>query len=132
MVSAQPWCVLILACVIVLHMLPVYPGFLSFWQFVIVYQVMVPIALYITLEAIKLGQAYFIVRDYSLYDRDTNTAMICRALNIFEDLGQVCACESRLWPSLRSVGPATCIAALCTSPVWWCPSAYTGKPHILR
>lgn len=68
---------------------PAYQAFLSFWQFIIVFQVMIPIALYISMELVKLGQAYFVSYDLALYDADTDSAAVCRALNLAEDLGQV-------------------------------------------
>ena len=38
---------------------------------------------------VKLGQIYFITNDCDLYDRASNKRILCRALNINEDLGQV-------------------------------------------
>ena len=40
----------------------------------------IPIALYISMEAIKLGHAYFIALDINMYDEETNTAVICRSV----------------------------------------------------
>ncbi|KAK3151504.1 hypothetical protein QOZ80_3AG0246730 [Eleusine coracana subsp. coracana] len=56
---------------------------------VIVFQIMIPISLYISMELVRLGQAYFMIRDARLYDAASNTRFQCRALNINEDLGQV-------------------------------------------
>eukprot|EP00052_Salpingoeca_macrocollata_P021823 m.187947 g.187947 ORF g.187947 m.187947 type:complete len:1126 (-) comp21635_c1_seq3:101-3478(-) len=64
-------------------------GFLAFWKFIIVYQVIIPIALYISMELVKGGQAYFISQDLALYDDTLDFPVVCRALNIAEDLGQV-------------------------------------------
>ncbi|XP_066393576.1 phospholipid-transporting ATPase 1-like isoform X5 [Miscanthus floridulus] len=56
---------------------------------VIVFQIMIPISLYISMELVRLGQAYFMIRDTRLYDESSNSRFQCRALNINEDLGQI-------------------------------------------
>ncbi|WVZ56786.1 hypothetical protein U9M48_007268 [Paspalum notatum var. saurae] len=61
----------------------------SFLMAVIVFQIMIPISLYISMELVRLGQAYFMIRDAGLYDGSSNTRFQCRALNINEDLGQI-------------------------------------------
>jgi phospholipid-transporting ATPase len=60
-----------------------------FLMAVIVFQIMIPISLYISMELVRLGQAYFMIRDTRLYDESSNTRFQCRALNINEDLGQI-------------------------------------------
>ena len=50
---------------------------------------MIPLSLYITVELVKLGQIYFITNDLDLYDETSDKRILCRALNINEDLGQV-------------------------------------------
>ena len=64
-------------------------GFLDFLSSIIVFQVMIPIALYITMDVVNLIQVYFVNQDIDLYYEKTNTPMLCRALNIHSDLGQV-------------------------------------------
>ncbi|WJX87421.1 Alanine--tRNA ligase, variant 2 [Trifolium repens] len=61
----------------------------TFLMSVIVYQVMIPISLYISMELVRVGQAYFMIKDSRLYDEATNSRFQCRALNINEDLGQI-------------------------------------------
>ncbi|XP_061358473.1 phospholipid-transporting ATPase 1-like isoform X2 [Gastrolobium bilobum] len=61
----------------------------TFLMSVIVYQVMIPISLYISMELVRVGQAYFMIRDSRMYDEATNSRFQCRALNINEDLGQI-------------------------------------------
>ncbi|KAJ3676612.1 hypothetical protein LUZ60_004024 [Juncus effusus] len=63
--------------------------FITFLMAVIVFQIMIPISLYISMELVRLGQAYFMVRDSDLYDEGSNSRFQCRALNINEDLGQI-------------------------------------------
>lgn len=63
--------------------------FLAFLMSVIVFQIMIPIALYISMELVRLGQAYLMIRDANLYDETSNSRFQCRALNINEDLGQI-------------------------------------------
>ncbi|KAF8779701.1 hypothetical protein HU200_002347 [Digitaria exilis] len=60
-----------------------------FLMAVIVFQIMIPISLYISMELVRLGQAYFMIRDTKLFDESSNTRFQCRALNINEDLGQI-------------------------------------------
>ncbi|KAJ6797957.1 phospholipid-transporting ATPase 1 [Iris pallida] len=61
----------------------------NFLKSVIVFQIMIPISLYISMELVRLGQAYFMIRDTNLYDEASNSRFQCRALNINEDLGQI-------------------------------------------
>eukprot|EP01018_Ginkgo_biloba_P013761 Gb_34057 [translate_table: standard] len=55
----------------------------------IVFQIMIPISLYISMELVRLGQAYFMIRDNRMYDSNSKSRFQCRALNINEDLGQI-------------------------------------------
>ncbi|VFQ82126.1 unnamed protein product [Cuscuta campestris] len=61
----------------------------TFLKCVIVYQVMIPISLYISMELVRIGQAYFMIQDSQMLDEASNSRFQCRALNINEDLGQV-------------------------------------------
>ncbi|CAK9860551.1 unnamed protein product [Sphagnum jensenii] len=61
-------------------------GFLSC---IIIFQIMIPISLYISMEAVRLGQSYFMIRDMQMYHPGSDTRFQCRALNINEDLGQI-------------------------------------------
>ena len=63
--------------------------FFTFLMSVIVFQVMIPISLYISMELVRVGQAYFMIRDDRMYDKATKSRFQCRALNINEDLGQI-------------------------------------------
>lgn len=58
-------------------------------SFVIIFQTMIPISLYISMELVRVGQAYFMVRDAEMYHTESSTKFQCRALNINEDLGQI-------------------------------------------
>ncbi|KAK0593327.1 hypothetical protein LWI29_034800 [Acer saccharum] len=61
----------------------------TFLMAVIVFQVMIPISLYISMELVRAGQAYFMIQDSQMYDEASNSRFQCRALNINEDLGQI-------------------------------------------
>ena len=61
----------------------------TFLMAVIVYQIMIPIALYISMELVRVGQAFFMIRDDNMYHEPTESRFQCRALNMNEDLGQV-------------------------------------------
>ncbi len=52
-------------------------------------QVVIPLALYVTIELCKLIQVFFIQNDKHLHYGPLNRHVLCRALNITEDLGQV-------------------------------------------
>ncbi|MCO5605924.1 hypothetical protein L7F22_060110 [Adiantum nelumboides] len=61
----------------------------AFLSFVIMFQVMIPISLYISMELVRLGQSSFMSRDIEMYYSGSDTRFECRALNINEDLGQI-------------------------------------------
>ncbi|GFY81198.1 aminophospholipid ATPase 1 [Actinidia rufa] len=63
--------------------------FFIFLMSVIVFQIMIPISLYISMELVRVGQAYFMIRDTRMYDEASDSRFQCRALNINEDLGQI-------------------------------------------
>ncbi|KFD69267.1 hypothetical protein M514_04530 [Trichuris suis] len=66
-----------------------YNSFLMFWASAILFQIMIPISLYVTMELVKIGQVFFIGQDPKLYDKETRSKVECRTLNIPEELGQV-------------------------------------------
>ncbi|XP_046854254.1 phospholipid-transporting ATPase VA-like isoform X2 [Xenia sp. Carnegie-2017] len=68
---------------------PALEAFVRFWTYIIVFQVLIPISLYVTVEIVKLGQCYFIRNDIELYFEEKNQPAVCTALNINEDLGQI-------------------------------------------
>ncbi|PRQ42686.1 putative phospholipid-translocating ATPase [Rosa chinensis] len=63
--------------------------FFSFLSSVIVFQIMIPIALYISIELVRLGQSYFMIEDRHMFDCSSGSRFQCRSLNINEDLGQI-------------------------------------------
>lgn len=63
--------------------------FFSFLSSIIVFQIMIPISLYITMELVRLGQSYFMIGDNHMYDTSSGSRFQCRSLNINEDLGQI-------------------------------------------
>ncbi|KAK4773082.1 hypothetical protein SAY87_028101 [Trapa incisa] len=63
--------------------------FFSFLSSIIVFQIMIPISLYITMELVRLGQSYFMIGDKHMYDSASDSRFQCRSLNINEDLGQI-------------------------------------------
>jgi len=66
-----------------------FEGFLTFWTFIIILQIIIPLSLYVTIEITKLCQVYLIHNDPLLYDHVHRKSVECRALNIPEELGQV-------------------------------------------
>ncbi|EYC05293.1 hypothetical protein Y032_0083g1684 [Ancylostoma ceylanicum] len=68
---------------------PVLDGLYNVGTYIICYQVIVPISLYITVEIIKAAQIYFLSQDIELYDEESDRPIDCRSLNIPEELGQI-------------------------------------------
>eukprot|EP00898_Chlorokybus_atmophyticus_P004017 jgi/Chlat1/4616/Chrsp293S00813 len=67
-------------------------GFSSFWvqwlRFIILFNQLIPISLYVTLEMVKVGQCMFINRDIHMYHEETDTPAKTRTSNLNEELGQ--------------------------------------------
>ncbi|KAF0532010.1 phospholipid-translocating P-type ATPase [Gigaspora margarita] len=59
------------------------------FSFLIIFNTMIPISLYVTMEIIKLAQIYFINNDIRMYNEETDTPAESRTSTINEDLGQV-------------------------------------------
>ncbi|XP_051987013.1 phospholipid-transporting ATPase VA-like [Xyrauchen texanus] len=68
---------------------PVVSAIYLFLTLIIVFQVLIPISLFVSIEIVKICQVYFIHQDMELYDEETDSHLQCRALNITEDLGQM-------------------------------------------
>lgn len=64
-------------------------AFITFWTYVIILQIMIPLSLYVTIELCKILQVFHIHNNSDLYDIQTNKRTECRAMNITEELGQV-------------------------------------------
>jgi len=56
--------------------------------FIIVFNTLIPLSLYVSLEIVKLGQLYFL-HDIEMYDPITDTPMVANTSTILENLGQV-------------------------------------------
>ncbi|KAL1545380.1 P-type phospholipid transporter [Salvia divinorum] len=55
--------------------------FFSFLSSIIVFQIMIPISHYITMELVRLGQSYFMIGDQHMYSSLSNSRFQCRSLN---------------------------------------------------
>ena len=66
-----------------------FTGFLTFWSALILFQTLIPLSLYITVELIKSIQAYLIHNDLELYWEEGNQKCTPRAWNLSDDLGQI-------------------------------------------
>ncbi|ODV81057.1 phospholipid-translocating P-type ATPase [Suhomyces tanzawaensis NRRL Y-17324] len=64
-------------------------GVLAFFVALIIYQSLVPISLYISVEIIKTLQAFFIFSDMKMYYEKLDFPCIPKAWNISDDLGQI-------------------------------------------
>ncbi|KAK9717044.1 hypothetical protein K7432_006454 [Basidiobolus ranarum] len=68
---------------------PVETGFVTFWASLIIFQNIIPISLYVSIEFVKTWQAYFIHSDIQLYYEPTNSVCIPKSWNLSDDLGQI-------------------------------------------
>ncbi|OBZ91812.1 Phospholipid-transporting ATPase DNF1 [Choanephora cucurbitarum] len=66
-----------------------YLGFITFWVTLILYQNIVPISLYISVEIVKTLVAYFVYADLDMYHEPTDAPCIPKTWNICDDLGQI-------------------------------------------
>ncbi|TVY93003.1 Phospholipid-transporting ATPase [Lachnellula willkommii] len=64
-------------------------GLVTFWAALILFQNLVPISLYISLEVIKTLQAFFIYSDIEIYYEKLDYPCTPKSWNISDDLGQI-------------------------------------------
>ncbi|KAK4548116.1 hypothetical protein LTR36_009985 [Oleoguttula mirabilis] len=64
-------------------------GFITFWAAIILFQNLVPISLYISLEIIRTAQAFFIYSDTYMYYEKIDYPCTPKSWNISDDLGQI-------------------------------------------
>ncbi|KAI5370667.1 putative P-type ATPase, HAD superfamily, P-type ATPase, transmembrane domain superfamily [Septoria linicola] len=64
-------------------------GFINFWAAVILFQNLVPISLYISLEIVRSVQAFFIYSDTYMYYEKLDYPCTPKSWNISDDLGQI-------------------------------------------
>lgn len=68
---------------------PATDGVIAFWAALILFQNLVPISLYITLEIIRTLQAYFIYSDVQMYYDKLDYPCTPKSWNISDDVGQI-------------------------------------------
>lgn len=68
---------------------PELSGFITFWAAVILFQNLVPISLYISLEIVRTLQAIFIYSDVEMYYDKIDQPCIPKSWNISDDMGQI-------------------------------------------
>ena len=66
---------------------PTVEGIFVFLTMMILFQILIPVSLYVSLELVKLVQVQFIHWDREIWSDDYNQGVECRSLNITEDLG---------------------------------------------
>ncbi|KAK6361092.1 hypothetical protein TWF730_004841 [Orbilia blumenaviensis] len=64
-------------------------GLITFWVTVILFQTLVPVSLYISLEIIKTAQAFFIFSDILMYYEPLDYPCTPKSWNISDDVGQI-------------------------------------------
>ncbi|CEF60171.1 Probable phospholipid-transporting ATPase VA [Strongyloides ratti] len=62
---------------------------LTIFGFILDYQTLVPLSLYISIEFIKVALSYFMTRDINLYHEESDKTIEVKTLNIPEELGQI-------------------------------------------
>lgn len=68
---------------------PALDGFITFWAAIVLFQNLVPISLYISLEIIRTAQAFFIYSDTFMYYERLDYPCTPKSWNISDDLGQI-------------------------------------------
>jgi phospholipid-translocating ATPase len=68
---------------------PAINGFITFWAAVILFQNLVPISLYISLEIVRTAQAFFIYSDTYMYYEKIDYPCTPKSWNISDDVGQI-------------------------------------------
>ncbi|RDW72647.1 Phospholipid-transporting ATPase [Aspergillus mulundensis] len=68
---------------------PAVTGIITFWVALILFQNLVPISLYISLEIVRTAQAIFIHSDVFMYYEKLGIACIPKSWNISDDVGQI-------------------------------------------
>lgn len=68
---------------------PALSGFVTFWAAIILFQNLVPISLYISLEIVRTLQAIFIYSDVLMYYEPIDQPCIPKSWNISDDVGQI-------------------------------------------
>lgn len=64
-------------------------GLVTFFTCLILFQNLVPISLYISIEIVKTAQAYFIYSDVDMYYKELDYPCTPKSWNISDDLGQI-------------------------------------------
>lgn len=68
---------------------PVLEGFLNFWSYFLLFNTMLPISLIVSLEFVKIFQAYFISNDDFMFVKENQRYCKVVTASINEELGQV-------------------------------------------
>lgn len=61
--------------------------FLQFLTYWVAYSHMIPISLYVIIEFLKLGLAYFVSKDVKIYDKERRLFANSRTSDLIEELG---------------------------------------------
>ncbi|KAK4509260.1 uncharacterized protein ATC70_007610 [Mucor velutinosus] len=64
-------------------------GFIMFWTSLVIYQNIIPISLYISVQIVKTAAAYFIYTDIDMYNERLDQPCTPKTWNISDDLGQI-------------------------------------------
>eukprot|EP01028_Stygiella_incarcerata_P014298 TRINITY_DN933_c0_g1_i3.p1 TRINITY_DN933_c0_g1~~TRINITY_DN933_c0_g1_i3.p1 ORF type:complete len:1250 (+),score=273.44 TRINITY_DN933_c0_g1_i3:141-3752(+) len=62
---------------------------LGFFTFLILFNNLIPISLYVSMEMVKVIQAFFITNDIEMYHEPSDTTAVARTSSLNEELGQI-------------------------------------------
>ncbi|KAJ3027913.1 hypothetical protein HK097_006063, partial [Rhizophlyctis rosea] len=68
---------------------PAYTAFVTFFSSMIVFQTIIPIALYISVDVSKTYQSFMIYLDNEMYDEESDKRVAPQSWNLCDDLGQI-------------------------------------------
>ncbi|KAG0598784.1 hypothetical protein M758_12G100400 [Ceratodon purpureus] len=68
---------------------PAVMGIVGFFNALVLYGYLIPIALYVSLEIVRVAQALFMVQDLGMYDPDSDRRARVKSPGLNEELGQV-------------------------------------------
>lgn len=80
-------------------------AFTDFLAFMVLFNYIIPVSMYVTVEMQKFLGSYFITWDEDMRDEDSGEGPLVNTSDLNEELGQVSACGGRL-PRLGTIAPS--------------------------
>ena len=64
-------------------------GVITFFSYLLLLNTMLPISLFVTLEILKMCEAWFVQQDYHLYSIERDKSALVSSSSLMEELGQI-------------------------------------------